>query len=134
MNDNKKWNKVSICIISQTTDPEKISAILDIKPTESHEKGTHVSMRNPGSPKRADHIWILESGLDESTTLEEQIYFFVNFIEDKHTQFMELSTSCRIELFCGISVDNGQGMFTIKSNTLKKISKIPIDIVMDIYS
>jgi hypothetical protein len=134
MKGNKKWCKVSICIISKTTNPEKISAILNVNPTESYEKGTRVSLKNPDSPKRLDHIWILESGLDESTKLQEQINFFIDLFKNKHTQFMKLSTSCKIELFCGISLADKQEMLTITSSTLRKISKIPVDIVFDIYS
>lgn len=130
---SEKWNSASICIASDSMTPQEIGNFLGLKETRSYEKGEPISRRNPGGPKRTENIWSLKSGVDESISLEFHLEKLAKLIEMKKDKFSFLLSKCQIEIFCGFSSDSGQGGFVLKSDLLKKLTKIPIDIVLDLY-
>lgn len=133
MISDKKWSLVSICISSQTIDPAKISSVLNIKASSSHEKGELINRRNPNGPRRQENLWVLESDLDSSEPLEHHMKTMISIIENKIDSFENLIPHCKLELFCGFSSENGQGGFVLDSGLLKRATAIPIDIVFDLY-
>lgn len=131
--ENEKWSSASIRIASRSTDADRISRLLDTEPSVSYKKGLPVNSRNPGGPLRQEHLWIMESGLDTSRSLDAHLAKLVTFIEQKTEDLKRLLPDCEIGLFCGFSSGNGQGGLVLNADLLKKITAIPIDIVLDLY-
>ncbi len=128
-----KWNAASIRIFSRSMSPQEISEALNSEPTHSHKKGDPVSKRNPEGAKRNENLWVLESGIDSSEPLDGHIEKLVEIIERKLDAFKILLQKCEIDIFCGFSSENGQGGFVITSDLMKRLTIIPIDIVLDLY-
>lgn len=133
MRDNEKWATASLRVHSRTMNAQEISLLLGEKPTRTAEKGQLKSLRNPKSAVFGEHLWLPESGLD-STQLEDHIRILVDFIEKKLAAFEALAANCEIDIFCGYSASNGQGGFVLEANLLKRLTVIPIDIVIDLYN
>lgn len=132
MTDNK-WNSATLRISSNTISAAEITVILGVKPTNSYEKGTPVSSRNPKSLLRQESVWLLESGLDNSEPLDTHIAKLISLVEGKFDLFKELIPVCHIDIFCGFSSENGQGGFVLDAGLLKRLTAIPVDIVFDLY-
>jgi hypothetical protein len=92
-----------------------------------------VHKSNPNRKIRQESSWILESGLDESEPLNLHINKLLLSIESKVERFKELMSVCDIEIFCGFSSENGQGGFVLDAELLKRMSIIPLDLVLDLY-
>jgi Domain of unknown function (DUF4279) len=70
MTQEVKWANASFRFATRTLAPKDITERLGVVPTYVHEKGTPVSSRLPKGPKRQEAMWCLESGLDESCSVE----------------------------------------------------------------
>jgi len=130
---DKNWNSASLRIGSKIMSAAEITDLLGIKPTESYEKGTPLSSRNPKSSVRHESLWIKESSLDSSKPLNTHIASLILPIESQVDLFKQLIPSCHIELFCGFSSESGQGGFVLDAALLKRLTLIPLDITLDLY-
>lgn len=130
---DEKWSRASLRISSNTMSAAEITHTLGLKPTSSYEKGTPLSKRNPKSAVRQQSVWILESGLDSSQPLAQHIACLVALVEEKIDVLKKLLPICDIDIFCGFSSESGQGGFVLNAALLKRITAIPIDIVLDLY-
>lgn len=130
---NEKWSRASLRITSQSKSAAEITKLLRTEPSEAYEKGASLSRTNPQSPARQESLWVLESGLHESQPLEAHITKLLSFIERNLSVLKDLLLDCEIDLFCGFSSSNGQGGFVLTSDLLKRITVLPIDIVLDLY-
>ena len=129
-------HRVNIKITSKVFSAEEITNILGLKPSKSDGKGTPLSNRNPYGKLRNMSCWILESDLENANYLEEHVEHLISIIESKSEEFIFLSRDCRIEICCGIFVEeeDQQGTFSLSSQTLKRLVKIPLDIIATLYS
>lgn len=133
MTENKGWSSAAICISSKEISVKEISMGLNVDDSKSFEKGTPVSPRNPASSPRKSSLWMLESGIDNCLPLSDHINALLPFIEEKHEKLNALSQSCHIELFCGYSSGSGQGSLMLGPEILKKLTLIPLELVLDLY-
>lgn len=129
----ENWNTASLRIGSKTMSAAQITDIMGVKPTQSYEKGTPLSSRNPKSAVRDETLWIKESGLDSSVGLNTHIASLISLIENKVDIFKELLPNCHIEIFCGFASQSGQGGFVLDAALLKRLTLIPLDITLDLY-
>jgi Domain of unknown function (DUF4279) len=131
--NNQNWSVASLRISSSVVGSAKISSILGIEPTIAYEKGTPLSHRNPKSKLREQTIWLLESGLDSSVSLERHIEHLVKIVENKINLFKELAHSCEMDLSCGFSSKAGQGGLVLESHLLQRMALIQLDFILDLY-
>lgn len=128
------WATATLRIHSRTLNAQKISALLETEPTGTKVMGERLSSHNPNSAVAESHLWRLESGLTSDRPLEDHIEKLVEFIEQKLPAFKELMKECESDLFCGYSSESGQGGFVLKSKMLKRLTAIPVDVVLDLYT
>jgi hypothetical protein len=112
---------------------DEITTTLELEPTTSHDKGTPISKRNPNSKLRQHSVWILESGMARTEPLESHIEKLALLLKENESTFIQLSSSCEIDIFCGISSENGQGGFALEASLLKKLTAIPVNLIFDLY-
>jgi len=129
----EKWHAACVRISSKTLNVAEITSMLGIEPTNSHEKGTRMSIRNPKSRIRQESVWILESGINSEEPFDAHLERLVSFIEEKAEQLQRLMPMCYIDIFCGFFAEEGQGTLHLRATLLKRIMVIPIDIVIDLY-
>jgi len=120
-------------IVSENKSIDDISDSLNTRPTRCFIKGQLFSKRNPNSKKRENNIWLLESGLKESESLELHIQQLISFIKEKQGAFKKLKLDCEIEIMCSFSSGNGQGGFTLNHELLQELTESGIDLVVNLY-
>lgn len=130
---DENWSTASLRIGSKTMSIGEITDIMGVKPTESYEKGTPLSRRNPKSAVRQESLWIKESGLDSSEPINTHISSLISLIENKVDLFKQLIPNCHIQIFCGFSSESGQGGFVLDAGLLKRLTLIPLDMTLDLY-
>ena len=131
--DSKKWSSASLRISSELTNPTEITACLKCQPTSTRVKGQRVVPNHPNSYVMPRHSWTLDSGLDESLPLELHIAKLVEMIEEKQTVFKQLLQTCKIDIFCGFGSESGQGGFSLSPELFKRLTLLPIELVLDLY-
>jgi hypothetical protein len=133
MNNDDKWASAAIAISSSSMTPSQISNLLRIEPTNFHKKGSLVSERNINGPKRQRYLWLLDSKLPQTFSLEQHIQGLIEIIECQLEGFNEILGSCKCELYCGFSSGSGQGGFVLNSELLKRVASLSLDLVVDLY-
>jgi methyl coenzyme M reductase subunit D len=78
-------------------------------------------------------MWCLESGLDESCSVDKHIQALLSQLEGKADAINQLAEVCEMDIFCGYSSTTGQGGFVLDSKTLKDLTKFPLDLTIDLY-
>ena len=131
--ESKKWSSASLRISSEFTNPTEITACLKYQPTSTRVKGQKVVPNHPKSYVMPRHSWTLDSGLDKSQSLELHIAKIVELIEGKQTVFKQFLQTCKIDIFCGFASESGQGGFSLSPELLKRLTLLPIELVLDLY-
>lgn len=133
MEVDKKWGAATLLILSETIGPKEISKILNTEASDSYLKGDIVRPKYPNSPRRQENKWILYNGLNDPCELEDHIEKHILFIEEKTEELKNLISTCEIVLFCSFSSSSGQGGFVLSSDMIKRLSVLPIDLILDLY-
>ena len=132
MNNEKNLATITLRIQSSTLSPEEISQTLQVPPTDSHSKGELMSSGNPLSAVYEENLWLRE--FEEKHSLSELFIDVGNFIEMNQDPLLTLAGTCTIDLFCGYFPKESQDSFFIENTTLQKITKVPVNIISDVYT
>lgn len=139
LQDDKKWWRASFGVFSASLTHQEITYRLGLEPTHTHTKGQpRGASRKDGSiePSMAwrDSAWLLDSPLGRDRNLAEQIDWLLDAIEPKGEAIDSLRPDCSlIRLFCGFASHGGQGGFAIDARTLGRISKLGLNLDVDLY-
>jgi hypothetical protein len=134
-----KWWRATLSIFSVTLTPQEISERLGLQPTRTHKQGQPRGFRRKdGSTSPSvvwkDSAWLLTSPLKPDRNLMEHVRWLLEKIEPKADIIKALSSDCTgIRFFCGFSSGNGQGGFVLEADTLSRISRLGLNIVLDLY-
>lgn len=135
MANSEKESKVSLRISSSILTISEISQVVGELPSESVEKGELISTRNSTPRFREESFWFIESGLLPSASLDEHLEKIAEFIELHISALQELvSKGCDIGVYCSFTTFSGQGGFFLNSDILQKLTMLPIDLMVDVYS
>lgn len=127
------YYRANISIKSKTTSALEITETLKTQATKSYEKGTPISPRNPLSRIREESVWILDSKALEKKELNIHIEQLICFVEERISEFKKLENTCDIEIFCGFFSDGKNGEVSLSTSLLKRLTIIPIDLVINLY-
>jgi Domain of unknown function (DUF4279) len=133
VNSSNKRSSASLRIISTKLSIEDISKAMGFEPDKSFVMGTNAVLNNPKTYIRKENLWIVTSSLDPSEKLEAHIAELVKLIELKISILEDILTTSDIDLFCGFSSMAGQGGFTLSPELLKRLTILPIKLIMDLY-
>ena len=128
-----QWTSSVFRIISENMSVEDICNIINIKPSRCFVKGAHYSKRNANSKIRDENLVIFENGLDEQTSIESHILYFLSLLKDRKNQIRRLQSECKFGIACAFSSGNGQGGFTLDHEILKKLTEYPIELSINLY-
>jgi hypothetical protein len=134
MNSEQSYYRANICIKSKIISATDITKLLKTQPTKFHEKGTPINTRNFNSRLREESVWILDSEVIEEEVLSTHIEQLLSFIEKHINEFNELTKACEVEIFCGFFSDGNNGEVSLCSSLVKRLTIIPVDIVINFYS
>jgi hypothetical protein len=97
------------------------------------EKGSRLSWSNPDSSISQENYWLLDSGLADSDPLDAHVTKLVSYIEQNISALKALLTDCEIDLWCAFASGTSQGGFVLDAELLKKLTAIPINLIIDLY-
>ena len=81
-----------------------------------------------------DSAWHLTSPLGRDRNWAEHIQWLLDAIEPRIEAIDALRDDCSlIRLFCGFASHNGQGGFTLDTGTLSRMSKLGLNLNLDLY-
>jgi hypothetical protein len=136
---DKKWWRATFSVFSTSLTHQEISDRLGLQPTRTHTKGQpRGARRRDGSidPSNVwkDSAWQLTSPLARDRILAEHINWLLDTIEPKAEAIKALRAECSlIRLFCGFASHGGQGGFSLDTDTLGRISKLGLNLDLDLY-
>jgi hypothetical protein len=139
LKNDDKWWKAAFSIFSVKLTPQAITERLGLQPTRTHKMGEPRGFRRKdGSISQSivwkDSAWHLNAPLKRDQNLAEHIKWLLDVLEPKHDIIKALSPECTlIRFFCGFSSGNGQGGFELDVQTLRRLSKLDIPFVLDLY-
>ncbi len=79
-------------------------------------------------------MWILDSGLTDSQPLDAHIEKLISYVEQNISVLRDMLVDCEIDMWCAFTSSNGQGGFLLDARLLKRLTVIPVDIMVSIYS
>lgn len=132
MNEGK-WSSATLRVISESRSVRDITQLLNTEPSRSVEKGTRLSWSNPNSALSMEFRWLLDSGLPDSEPLNAHIMKLASYVETNMATLNSLRSDCEIDLWCAFASGNEQGGFILDATLLKKLTVIPINLVIDLY-
>ena len=129
---SKKTSSASVQVTSRHLTARDIAALLKIPEASLQERGDQISSR-PGSKPLEHAIWRIQSSLSKERPIEEHVDALALVLEAHLDKFNQLSGNCVIELWCFISFADSQCGFALEHGLLQRLSKLPVDLVFDIY-
>ncbi len=126
--------KVSLRIAGDDLLPEKISEILGRKPSDSQFKGEILAGKNSSSKREAKFgMWRLEAPEEIPGDLNSQISAILNSLSCDLNRWGELSSKYRMDLFCGLFMEEKMEGIDISPENLAALGQRGIELGLDIY-
>lgn len=123
-------SKVSLRIFGDTLDPKEITNLLKCEPTIARCKGDIIPKYNLVAK---EGCWILESRLPNDDKLEDKIIDLFEQMTDDCDVWENLASQFRVDMFCGIFLQEFNRGFDLSPKVVKLLSKREIRIGFDIY-
>ena len=130
--DPTKWGSATLRIESAVLNGREISSRLALIPSSIHERGEVISKRLASAPRRTKTLWLFESGLDSSCSLEEHLQRLLQQIEPAAHKLVAL-TDCEPTLFCGFFSESGQSNFVFETGMMTRIVSLRIPLIICLY-
>ena len=133
MDEDAKWYSASFTVVSTQLTPEEIERRLERAPTRLHHLGDPVSPRNRSGAVHKHHYYGLHSGRQNTEEMEVHLNTLLDFLENKAEAVTALSSEATLYFWCGFSSGNGQGGFSISPGLLKRLARLGVEVVLDLY-
>ena len=127
----------SLCIYKDDLDPEKITALLDLKPTAWQKKGGErpcTTEEGSKSPAATGGWFLSTHSKVKSLNPQTHIEWLVEAIENRHSVIHSLQTDGhKIELWVYWLASNSNASPCLSPETMRKLANLRIPIVFDVY-
>jgi hypothetical protein len=114
--------------------PSEITALLGCMPSYDQFKGQVILGKNTGKKRIAKTgLWSLYAVECEPENLDKQISELLGKLPDDITIWKSLAKKFKIDLFCGLFMENGNEGMEISPLQLKMLGERGIILALDIY-
>ena len=114
--------------------PEDISSVLGCDPTYAQTKGQILIGRVTGHKRVARFgMWRLEAADHEPENIDAQISELLNKLTQDISIWNSISAEFKIDLFCGLFMDESNEGMEISPSSLKSLGERGIVLSLDIY-
>ena len=126
--------KASLRFFGDQLDPDEITRVLGKVPTIAEKKGQAYRRRSDGR-KRVARVgtWRLRANTRAPGDLSGQIEDILLGMTDDLEVWAELSARFRIDLFCGLFMEDGNEGEQLEPEALRKLAERNIPLALDIY-
>jgi hypothetical protein len=115
-------------------EPEKVTALLGLRPTESQKKG---ELWENGSTQKQYKLggWFLSSEFSsESRDVRRHLHWLLGKIKSKEKQLKKLQhEGCRMDISCYWVSVSGHGGPTLSPKIMRELSDLNIEVWFDVY-
>jgi len=112
-------------------DPQVVTDLLQIEPSKAWAKGEPVQGSKRGI--RTHSRWVLESPLERSETVEEQLAALLPLLEARAAEVAEVSRRFEAGLMCACYFYETNPGFHLDSALLQRVSALGLDFDFDLY-
>jgi len=118
------WAMASLRIATDDLTCDEITERLEVRPTSTRSA--------EGEPAFA--VWVLDSGLEATSSLEDHLYILVERLRDHCQELRHLAEHATVEVWLSYSPDASGGRTSVlDSRVLSEIGGLGIDLVLDPY-
>jgi hypothetical protein len=118
--------------LAGTFNPDEITAAIGITPTRTHRAGELISPR--AIMRYQNDIWQLDSGLDKSTDLEDQVKDVLERLKAGGTDLINLCTHYEATIECVVfSYGGDRPAIAFSRDILKQVTALNAEIGIDLY-
>jgi hypothetical protein len=111
----------------------EITGRLGIAPSRQAEKGESISKKSATPTFRDNSLWLLDSGLPSSATLDAHLEKVSGLVELHARSLRALLEDCNVDVFCGFTFHSDQGGFMLSPGVVKRLSSVPVEVVFALY-
>ena len=131
---NISKNRVSLRIFGPDLLPEEISDLLQCLPTKSGKAGDIDPRQKRRTRVVKEGFWLLGSDESDDSFLERKVEMLLNKLTNDLEIWKDITTKFRVDIFCGLFLDNFNEGFDIGPDLLRKLGERNLKIGFDIYS
>lgn len=134
---NRSLGRTGACIriACEGADITFITAALMVLPTRTCIAGEPRSVISEAAGTQQYSMWILESSLPETCSLEEQIVSVIEKLERSEAGLRSIREKLlSADLFCLFSTNEGQGSIELSASVLGRIANLGLELIIDVYS
>lgn len=122
--------KVRYSLSGFKCDPEEITRLVGLRPSKTWRMGDLIE----GTIRRdAENGWRIDSGLPNSSSLEEHLDRLLTLLEDKKENIAALAESCYSEVSCIVYAIDYVPALTFEKEHLRRIVALGACIDIDLY-
>ncbi|HEX6903867.1 MAG TPA: DUF4279 domain-containing protein [Thermoanaerobaculia bacterium] len=127
---------LSFRVMGTDLDPDLVSQILGMEPSQSHKKGDpNIGKSGRRYSDFSEGLWALSLQSKEANNLEERLSTIVELLRDREKELKSLrELGYRMDIFVGVFGEStGNLGFSIDSNLLSALGKLGLTLDFDIY-
>jgi len=126
---------VALRITGESVDPEEISRLLQLKPSESHRRGDPHWGKGGRYADFPSGLWALQSPLGQDQPLVEHIQILRSKLGDREPILAELrSRGYRLDLFVGVFEIGDGDEVSLPTSELRVLADLHLDVCFDLYT
>nr|WP_156541640.1 DUF4279 domain-containing protein [Agrobacterium vitis] len=126
--------KISLRIAGDDLDPGEITSLLGVAPDLAYLKGEHWKTPKGNGLIGRTGLWIFHVDDFETDDFEEAIFDLLSRIPVGPDVFRTLARRFKVELFCGLFLDDYNAGLELSAAVMKLLAQREISIDLDIYS
>ena len=128
----KTRTKVYFGVFDFGDDPEVISTLMRMSPTESWAKGEPSDVRFPRA-RRTHSRWALSSGLDEEEPLEAHFGPLLTKLESRRTEIGVVAQQFPVHIGVAQYFHEVNPQFRVESDVLRRLAALGVQLAFDPY-
>ena len=128
-------SKATLRIVGDLVEPDQITAILGGRPSDSQRKGEiRVGKVSGRAWTIKTGMWRLKATDQDPGDIDKQVEELLGALTSELSVWRELGERFRLDLFCGLFMEESNEGLTISAKTLRMLGERGVEIGFDIYS
>jgi len=127
--------KITLRISGEDLDPDRITALLDCRPSRTERKGVPISVDSGARiPKRGQWLLTIDSkDCDNTDDVEDGIRMLLSQVPSDADLWSSLTSTYIIDVFCGLFLASSNRGFCLSAEVSKLLSDRHLEIGFDLY-
>jgi len=127
--------KITLRISGEELDPDRITALLDCRPSRTERKGVSISGDSgPRIPKRGQWLLTIDSRDCHSTDdVEDGIRMLLAQLPSDASLWASLTSTYAVDVFCGLFLASSNRGFCLSAEVSRLLSDRHLEIGFDLY-